>query len=30
MTQIEEARRGTITPEMEYVAKREKLNPETA
>ena len=28
MTQIEEARRGTITPEMEYVARREKLEPE--
>src|SRR5881397_923213 len=29
MTQIEEARRGRITPEMEYVARREKLEPET-
>jgi phosphomethylpyrimidine synthase len=28
MTQIEQARRGTITPEMEYVARREKLEPE--
>jgi phosphomethylpyrimidine synthase len=28
MTQIEEARRGTITPEMEHVARREKLDPE--
>jgi phosphomethylpyrimidine synthase len=28
MTQIEEARRGTITPEMEHVARREKLEPE--
>jgi phosphomethylpyrimidine synthase len=29
MTQIEEARLGTITPEMEYVARRENLDPET-
>ena len=29
MTQIEEARRGHVTPEMEYVARREKLEPET-
>jgi phosphomethylpyrimidine synthase len=28
MTQIEQARRGTITPEMEFVARREKLEPE--
>jgi phosphomethylpyrimidine synthase len=28
MTQIEEARRGVITPEMEYVARRENLEPE--
>ncbi|MBX6313151.1 MAG: phosphomethylpyrimidine synthase ThiC [Isosphaeraceae bacterium] len=28
MTQIEEARRGTITPEMEFVARREGLEPE--
>ena len=28
MTQIEEARRGQVTPEMEYVAKREKIDPE--
>ena len=28
MTQIEMARRGVITPEMEYVAKREDLEPE--
>ncbi len=28
MTQIEEARRGTITPEMEHVARRENLEPE--
>jgi len=27
MTQIEQARRGTITPEMEYVARREQLDP---
>jgi phosphomethylpyrimidine synthase len=27
MTQIEEARRGTITPEMEHVARRERLDP---
>jgi phosphomethylpyrimidine synthase len=29
MTQIESARRGTITPEMEYVAKREGLEAES-
>src|SRR4051794_30780164 len=29
MTQIEEARRGHVTPEMDYVARREKLEPET-
>jgi phosphomethylpyrimidine synthase len=29
MTQIEQARRGAITPEMEYVARREGLEPET-
>src|SRR4051794_11470875 len=29
MTQIEEARRGAITPEMERVARREDLEPET-
>ncbi|HWE38352.1 MAG TPA: phosphomethylpyrimidine synthase ThiC [Isosphaeraceae bacterium] len=29
MTQIEEARRGTITPEMQYVARREGLRPES-
>src|SRR3954451_2826479 len=29
MTQIEEARRGHVTAEMEYVAGREKLEPET-
>jgi phosphomethylpyrimidine synthase len=29
MTQIELARRGTITPEMEYVAKREGLDAES-
>ncbi len=29
MTQIEEARRGHITPEMDFVATREKLDPET-
>ena len=29
MTQIEEARRGRITPEMEFVARREGLEPET-
>src|SRR3954469_16974506 len=29
MTQIEEARRGRITPEMEFVARRERLEPET-
>ncbi|HBH53469.1 MAG TPA: thiamine biosynthesis protein ThiC [Planctomycetaceae bacterium] len=28
MTQIEAARRGDITPEMEYVARREELPPE--
>jgi phosphomethylpyrimidine synthase len=28
MTQIEQARAGVITPEMEYVAKREQLAPE--
>jgi phosphomethylpyrimidine synthase len=28
MTQIEMARRGVITPEMEYVARRESLEPE--
>ena len=28
MTQIEQARRGQITPEMEYVARRESLEPE--
>ena len=28
MTQIEQARQGTITPEMEYVARREGLSPE--
>lgn len=28
MTQIESARAGTITPEMEYVAERESLSPE--
>jgi phosphomethylpyrimidine synthase len=28
MTQIESARKGIITPEMEYVAKRENLEPE--
>src|SRR5665647_1489691 len=28
MTQLEEARRGVVTPEMEYVARREKLEPE--
>jgi phosphomethylpyrimidine synthase len=28
MTQIERARAGEITPEMEYVARREKLEPE--
>jgi phosphomethylpyrimidine synthase len=27
MTQIEEARHGTITPEMEHVARREQLDP---
>ncbi len=29
MTQLESARAGTITPEMEYVAQRESLAPET-
>ncbi len=29
MTQIEAARKGTVTAEMEYVAQREKLAPET-
>src|SRR5271168_2429526 len=29
MTQIEEARRGQITPEMDFVATREKLESET-
>ena len=29
MTQIEAARRGEITPEMTYVARREQLEPET-
>src|SRR5499426_3626109 len=28
MTQFEAARKGTITPEMEFVAKREDLHPE--
>ncbi len=28
MTQLESARKGIITPEMEYVAKREDLSPE--
>src|SRR5438132_11205371 len=28
MTQLEAARQGTITPEMEYVARREDLDPE--
>ena len=28
MTQLEQARAGTITPEMEFVAKREDLEPE--
>ncbi len=28
MTQIESARAGTVTPEMEYVAERESLSPE--
>ncbi|WP_410001684.1 phosphomethylpyrimidine synthase ThiC [Singulisphaera sp. GP187] len=28
MTQIEKARQGTVTPEMEYVAGRENLEPE--
>lgn len=29
MTQIEQARAGVVTPEMEFVAKREALEPET-
>ena len=29
MTQIQAARQGIVTPEMEYVARREKLQPET-
>lgn len=28
MTQIEQARAGVVTPEMEYVAKREQIEPE--
>ena len=28
MTQLESARNGTITPEMEFVARREKIEPE--
>jgi phosphomethylpyrimidine synthase len=28
MTQIEQARAGVVTPEMQYVAKRENLEPE--
>ncbi|RPI77206.1 MAG: thiamine biosynthesis protein ThiC, partial [Planctomycetaceae bacterium] len=28
MTQIEAARRGDVTPQMEYVARRENLSPE--
>ncbi|HEU5115842.1 MAG TPA: phosphomethylpyrimidine synthase ThiC, partial [Isosphaeraceae bacterium] len=28
MTQIEAARQGVVTPEMEYVARRENLEPE--
>src|SRR5437660_12677017 len=28
MTQIEQARAGVVTPEMEYIAKREQLNAE--
>src|SRR5438067_6890919 len=28
MTQLESARQGTVTPEMEYVARREDLDPE--
>src|SRR5438309_2005309 len=28
MTQLEEARRGVVTPEMEYVARRERIAPE--
>jgi phosphomethylpyrimidine synthase len=28
MTQIEQARAGVVTPEMEYVAKREKIEPD--
>ncbi|WP_425401096.1 phosphomethylpyrimidine synthase ThiC [Aeoliella sp.] len=29
MTQLEQARAGTITPEMQFVAEREKLEPES-
>jgi phosphomethylpyrimidine synthase len=29
MTQIEQARQGIVTPEMEHVARREQLEPET-
>ncbi len=28
MTQLEEARRGVVTPEMEYVARRERIAPQ--
>ena len=28
ITQLQHARTGTVTPEMEYVAKREDLSPE--
>src|SRR5205823_3412148 len=28
MTQLEAARQGTVTPEMDYVARREDLDPE--
>src|SRR2546430_1219515 len=28
MTQLESARKGVVTPEMEFVAKREDLHPE--
>ena len=28
MTQIKQARAGIVTPEMEYVARREQLEPE--
>ena len=28
MTQLESARKGTVTPEMHYVAVREDLEPE--